>query len=416
MKQPFSHLCHLLVLLLAIMLPAHAAAQKYVITPFKSKAQLYEYAEPDKASPRYGVYFEELKPALELEEGTVVELHDSCLVRSEFDSNAFADMMMTLLSSQGVNVVSVDYEGKTYYIEPAEMAWSEENPEDAKPPRSIRSHTDKSSTYRFFMTGKPFFITFFLIIAAWLLSIFAMYKAESMAQKGGLQKGNKLFGALLIAIPLLLCISLALEVIGFISATSDLFWWMDTTYVGLFKMIIFLLMFVWAIRQQFNIVGGYNSILECYIGRNTNVKYKAIIYGSLIGMAIAVGAFIYAGTSLQHNHDLQNTVIAGGLIAMCAITLISIAITSITAIKAAGWLYGTLYALFLLLWSVGCIIGGAFLIWQILRVIIPILILTFFFNMPLTGGGGSTGSKLFFDSKGWGHVSQSAANAADASY
>ena len=74
--------------------------------------------------------------------------------------------------------------------------------------------------------------------------------------------------------------------------------------------------------------------------------------------------------------------------------------------QSAGWLLTILYTLFVILWAIGTLLMVGVLIWQILKIIIPFLILMLFGKMiPGLGLDKPSSPMKWYDDNGMAHDS-----------
>ena len=381
-----------------------ANAQTYEVVPLgdeksDSLIQAYKYEAPSKGGTTLwtpGNF--DLKKEAKIPRGALVSLKDKGVVW-DTDGGFFSTLS---LDPDKRPIASVTYEGKTYYVDPHELKFSETNPEGTQNP--LAKYTDID--YRSYYSSRMIIRIFVMIILMWISCSIAVRIGRKKLEKGKLKPHNKwiaLFLGIAILFALVVCVS---EILCVVKMGKECGWWLNSGYVGdgLRFVNIFLLYF--ALSRQQRIINTFGDGMEYFLCTDKVVPRGEFLKMLIITVILFV-VFMVAGLILYTRiHWLAITCFWIAGIAPLLIIIIGLLSTFLGIKEAGGWFVSIAYTLFIVLWSVATILLLGFFIWQFLRFIIPFLIITVFCQfMPTTSmmGPPSVSGMKFYDSNGGVH-------------
>ena len=310
-------------------------------------------------------------------------------------------------------VAVTDSTGKNYYADPYELGFSESNAEGTENP--IAKYTEFKG--RQFYEGVFLFGILFFIWLAWRLSRRASKIGMKKYYFGTLKRHNWLIGLLLIIAPFFSFISIILEIAAVKDLGENCCWWLSGAYVGEFQRFFNIFLLFMAVRWQYKTIDAYATGMETFLCSSKAVPRQQLMYSILTAVCVfaglaLLGALLYgwAGSTVG-TIVMYIAAIAGG-----GILLFSLFTMFIQMKQSAGWIMSILYCLFIILWAIGTLLMVGVLIWQILKIIIPFIILMLFGKMiPALGlDKPAPPTKFYYDDKGWGHCSPGARDSANA--
>ena len=150
--------------------------------------------------------------------------------------------------------------------------------------------------------------------------------------------------------------------------------------------------------------------MEAFLCSSGAVPRQQLMYNILISVAVfAVLAFIGACLYGWVGSTLGTVVMYIAAIAGGGYLLFSLGSVFIQMKQSAGWIISILYSLFVILWAIGTILMVGVLIWQILKIIIPFIILLMFGKMiPSLGLDKPSPPMKWYDENGGVHDSMMA--------
>ena len=395
----------LLLLLLTLValgiMPQTVMAQIYEAYPLSesdSVVQAYVYKAPTTGKKLYTPANFELEKAVKIPRGAQVKLKEK---KEVYDTNG--GFLSTLsIDPDKRPLISVEYEGTAYYADCHEWKFSSTNPEGTEDP--IAKFTDENVHH--FFNGKYLLRILLFICLTWLCSIIASKIGQRKAAKGSLKPHNPL-----IAVFLLLAVGFSLftlinELVMAINLRQEAGWWLNSGYVGDWKRLLNIFLLYLAMRWQYSTISYFGDGLEYYLYTEEslprNALFKTMVKAFIFAVVVAVIGLIL------NNYNRTITIVCLWIAGIVPIILIvfRLVVTFLSTKQSAGWLISIGYTLFVILWSLGMITMVGFFIWQLIRIIIPFIILTIFFQMtpafkvPVP----STGMK-FYDSSGGVHDS-----------
>lgn len=398
----------LFTLVLMLMGITETSAQLYEISPLRQskkhhEATVYKYIEPRQTKGVFSISEEsmteaKLKEDSVLDMGTLVTLKDKGIIR--YAASGFFQFFSPDLR----NLASIEYEGKTYLIDPHELKFSKENPEGMENP--LAPYTDIKEGTRSFYRGIFYGLIVLFIFFMWRFSRRAALIGVQRAEAGTLKPYNWLIGLMLLLSLGFGCLLVEGELECMINIGSDCLWIFNTCYVNDLQVIIISIVIYFALRWQWGTIQAFSTGLQCFVGNREPLPTKRIIWSFAIAAGIALLILIVAAI-YRDNPTVANITLYALIIVPSLVVLLAIASVIIEVQKSTGWLLAILYAIFLIVWSVGTlVIAGAFVI-QIVKVIIPFIILSLFTNligslkldMP-------SSPMLWFDDNGMAHSSQ----------
>ena len=364
------------VLVLAFFYNFSVTAQSYIVGGIPNKdVEVYNYEERGNDN--------NLIQETPLKYGSTVSLLNGEVKYLQLKEVSFGKKMDKFMSTLDfdtyTHVTAVNYEGKNYFIEPRYLTFSEQNAEGMENP--IAKYTDKGVIYNVFFTPWPFLIIFAAILLAILTS-----------------------KRLLAVAPIFILIALALEGIGVYYLRGDFLWWTNIGRMGgPLPMFGGLLLFSIGTILQVKCGFRYNSAIEKRLDTKIKLPLKGMIICIIVGIVIAIIGLSLAGTGKAPEY-----VAMAGILSIPVLVVLSILISMGSIIKSAGAL-ALPYALFMVLWALGCVMAIGFFIIAIVKVIIPFLItfgaallaMTVLTQGQLLGVGALP--KVFYDMRGHAH-------------
>lgn len=390
---------------------AETSAQVYEVFPFRQSkkhhsAEVFKYIEPKQ--DKNGVFsiseaaMTEAKlktDTVELEMGTLVTLKDKGIIR--YTASGF----FQFFNPDQRMLASIEHEGKAYLIDPHELRFSAENPEGTENP--IAPYTDIDEDSRAFYGGMFYVLIFIFIFLMWRFSRRAAKIGIRRAEEeGGLKRYNWLIG-------LMLALALAVggllvegEIECLVRLGSDFCWIFNTSYVNDLLVILITIMLYFALRWQWGTIHAFAVGLQCFVGTKEPLPTKRIIWSIVIAAAVALLVLVLAMV-FRDNETVSRYSEYALLILPSIVVLLAIISVILEVQKTTGWLLAILYALFLIIWSVGTLVVVGAFVYQIVKIIIPFLILAVFTN--LIGSlklDKPSAPMLWYDNNGMAHSSQ----------
>lgn len=303
-------------------------------------------------------------------------------------------------------VAVTDSTGKDFYADPYELRFSESNAEGTENP--IAKYTEFK--HRSFYEGGFLFGILFIIWLAWRLSRRASKIGLKKYHFGTLKPHNWLIGLLLIIAPFFTFIATILEISAVKELGWDCCWWLNGAYIGDFQRFFNIFLLFLAVRWQYKTIDAYATGMEAFLCSSGAVPRQQLMYNILISVAVfAVLAFIGACLYGWVGSTLGTVVMYIAAIAGGGYLLFSLGSVFIQMKQSAGWIISILYSLFVILWAIGTILMVGVLIWQILKIIIPFIILLMFGKMiPSLGLDKPSPPMKWYDENGGVHDSMMA--------
>ena len=371
-------------LLLMAVGAAKLSAQIYEACPIgnaKSDTAIvvYQYAKPESGGTKNlytpsGFYLNE--DSVVMLRGTKLTLKDQQEVIF-FDKSFFS--MFTIFAPDKRPLASVtDSLGRTFYVDPVELKFSSENAAETTNPLS--KYTDMRN--REFYEGAFLFAIFIMIWITWRISRRAMMIGLKKFDNGTLKPHYWLIGLLLILAPFFAFLTTVLEIGIIDELKEDCCWWLNSAYVGDFMRFVNIFLFFLAVRWQYKTIDAYATGMEAFLCTDKAVPRKELM--SAIVMAIAVTAvLVIIGLCLYGwvSHTAGTVVFYIAAIAGVGILGFSLLSMFVQMKQSAGWLLSIAYTLFVIMWAVGTLLMVGVLVWQIVKIIIPFVVLAFFGKM-----------------------------------
>ena len=303
-------------------------------------------------------------------------------------------------------VAVTDTTGKTYYADPYELRFSESNVKGTENP--IAKYTDFKD--RQYYEGAFLLGVLFFLWVAWRLSRRAAKVGLKNNANGTLQPHNWLIGLLLFIAPLFVFVTIVMEISIVTSLGGDCCWWLNGAYVGEFQRFFNMFLLFMAVRWQYKTIDAYATGMEAFLCANNAVPRQQFMYaimisaGLLAGIGI-IGLCLYGWVS----HTVGTIFFYIAAIASIGYLAYSLLAIFIQMKQSAGWLLTILYTLFIIMWAIGTLIMVGVMIWQILKIIIPFLILMLFGKMiPALSLDKPSAPMKWYDNAGGVHESSGA--------
>ena len=162
-----------------------------------------------------------------------------------------------------------------------------------------------------------------------------------------------------------------------------------------------------AVRWQYKTIDAYATGMEAFLCSSDAVPRQQLLYNILISVVVfAVTAFVGICLYAWVNPTFGTVVLYIAAIAGIGYLLYSLFTMFVQMKRSAGWILTILYTLFVILWAIGTLLLVGVLIWQILKIIIPFLVLLGFGKMiPGLGLDKPSAPMKWYDSNGGVHNS-----------
>lgn len=388
----------------------YIAAQQYEAWPLgngktDTAIVVFQYTEPEDRGG--GSLYTKSEDYLH-EEDSVVMMRGTKLtlkfpkVITYQDKSLFS--MFTISTPDKRPLVAVtDSTGKTYYADPYELRFSPSNAEGTENP--IAKYTEFKG--RHFYEGAFLICIFFFMWVAWRLSRRASKIGMKKNAMGTLKRHNWLIGLLLFIVPFIVFINVVLEIDAVTKLGEDCCWWLNGAYVGDFQRFFNIFLLFLAVRWQYKTIDAYATGMEAFLCSGKAVPRQQMLFNILISVVIfAVLAFIGVCLYAWVGHTFGTVVLYISAIAGIGYLLYSLFAMFIQMKQSAGWFLTILYTFFVILWAIGTILMVGVLIWQILKIIIPFIILMLFGKMiPALGLDKPAPPMKWYDNAGGVHDS-----------
>ena len=303
-------------------------------------------------------------------------------------------------------VAVTDSTGKDYYADPYELRFSELNSKGAENPIAKYTEFKNKSYYEgAFLIG----VLFFLWIA-WRLSRRAAKIGIKKNAKGTLKRHDWLIGLLLVLAPFFAFMTIVMEMDIVFKLREDCCWWLNGAYVGEFQRFFNIFLLFLAVRWQYKTIDAYATGMEAFLCSSNAIPRQQLMYAILTGAGLFAGIALL-GMCLYGWVSATVGTITFYLAAIVGIGYLGYSLlgTFIQMKQSAGWLLTILYTLFTILWAIGTLLMVGVLIWQILKIIVPFLILMLFGKMiPALSLDKPSAPMKWYDSAGGVHDSQMA--------
>ena len=387
------------------------SAQTYEVFPFRQSkkhhsAAVYKYIEPKQDNKGNFSISEAAmteaklkKDTTELQMGTLVMLKDKgiiCYTASGFFQFFNPDRRM---------LASIEYEGNAYLMDPRELKFSAENPEGTENP--IASYTDIDEESRSFYGGMFYVLIFLFIFLMWRFSRRAALIGISRAEEdGGLKPYNWLIGLMLFLALGVGGLLVEGEIECLVKLGSDFCWIFNTSYVNDLLVILITIMLYFALRWQWGTIHAFAVGLQCFVGTKEPLPTKRVIWSIVIAAIVALLILVLI-MMFRDNAAVSSYGEYAILVVPSIVVLLAVISVILEAQKTAGWTLAVIYALFLVIWSVGTLVVVGAFVYQIVKIIIPFIILALFTNVI-----GSlkldkpSAPMLWYDKNGMAHSSQ----------
>ena len=398
---------------LMLIVANHTVAQEYEAWPLgKSKTDtaivVFQYTEPEDRGggalyTKSDIYLHE-EDSVVMMRGTKLKLKFPKVITYQ-DKSLFS--MFTISTPDKRPLVAVtDTTGKTYYADPYELRFSESNAESTENP--IAQYTDFKG--RDYYEGAFLLGILFFLWLAWRLSRRAAKIGMKKNAMGTLKRHYWLIGLLLFIAPIFSFFSIILEIDAITKLGEDCCWWLNGAYVGDFQRFFNIFLLFLAVRWQYKTIDAYATGMEAFLCSSEAVPRQQLLYNILIAVGLFAG-LAFVGICLYGwvSHTVGTVVLYIAAIAGIGYLLYSLFAMFIQMKQSAGWILSILYTLFVILWAIGTILMVGVLIWQILKIIIPFIILMMFGKMiPALGLDKPSAPMKWYDSNGMAHDSQMA--------
>lgn len=303
-------------------------------------------------------------------------------------------------------VAVTDSTGKDYYADPYELRFSELNSKGAENPIAKYTEFKNKSYYEgAFLIG----VLFFLWIA-WRLSRRAAKIGIKKNAKGTLKRHDWLIGLLLVLAPFFAFMTIVMEMDIVFKLREDCCWWLNGAYVGEFQRFFNIFLLFLAVRWQYKTIDAYATGMEAFLCSSNAIPRQQLMYAILTGVGLFAGIALL-GMCLYGWVSATVGTITFYLAAIVGIGYLGYSLlgTFIQMKQSAGWLLTILYTLFTIMWAIGTLLMVGVLIWQILKIIVPFLILMLFGKMiPALKLDKPSAPMKWYDSAGGVHDSQMA--------
>lgn len=303
-------------------------------------------------------------------------------------------------------VAVTDSTGKDYYADPYELRFSELNSKGAENPIAKYTEFKNKSYYE----GAFLLVVLLFLWIAWRLSRRAAKIGLKKYADGTLKPHNWLIGLLLLIAPIFVFFTIVLEIGIVTSLRGDCCWWLNGAYVGEFQRFFNIFLLFLAVRWQYKTIDVYATGMEAFLCTDNAVPRQQFMYVIMISAALLAGIGI-VGLCLYGwvSHTVGTIFFYIAAIASMGYLAYSLLVIFMQMKQSAGWLLTILYTLFVILWAIGTLLMVGVLIWQILKIIIPFLILMLFGKMiPALSLDKPSAPMKWYDSAGGVHDSQMA--------
>lgn len=303
-------------------------------------------------------------------------------------------------------VAVTDSTGKNYYADPYELRFSESNAEGTENP--IAQYTEFKNRQYYegaFLLG----VLLFLWIA-WRLSRRAAKIGLKKNAEGTLKPHNWLIGLLLVIAPLFVFMTIVMEISIVTNLRGDSCWWLSGAYVGEFQRFFNIFLLFLAVRWQYKTIDAYATGMEAFLCTDNAVPRQQFMYAIMISAILLAGIGI-VGLCLYGwvSHTVGTIFFYLAAIASIGYFGYSLLAIFIQMKQSAGWVITILYTLFIIIWAIGTLIMVGVLIWQILKIVIPFIVLMLFGKMiPALNLDKPSAPMKWYDSAGGVHDSAGA--------
>ena len=397
---------------LMLIVANHTIAQEYEAWPLgNSKSDtavvMFQYSEPEDRGN--GSLF--TRSEMYLVEDTTVIMRGTKLTLKYPKEITYQDKSIFSMFSIGTPdkrplVAVTDTTGKTYYADPYELRFSGTNAEGIEDP--IAKYTD--FRHPEFYEGAFLLVVLLFLWIAWRLSRRAAKIGLKKYADGTLKPHNWLIGLLLLIAPIFVFFTIVLEIGIVTSLRGDCCWWLNGAYVGEFQRFFNIFLLFLAVRWQYKTIDVYATGMEAFLCTDNAVPRQQFMYVIMISAALLAGIGI-VGLCLYGwvSHTVGTIFFYIAAIASMGYLAYSLLVIFMQMKQSAGWLLTILYTLFVILWAIGTLLMVGVLIWQILKIIIPFLILMLFGKMiPALSLDKPSAPMKWYDSAGGVHDSQMA--------
>ena len=397
---------------LMLIVANHTIAQEYEAWPLgNSKSDtavvMFQYSEPEDRGN--GSLF--TRSEMYLVEDTTVIMRGTKLTLKYPKEITYQDKSIFSAFTIGTPdkrplVAVTDTTGKTYYADPYELRFSGTNAEGIEDP--IAKYTD--FRHPEFYEGAFLLVVLLFLWIAWRLSRRAAKIGLKKYADGTLKPHNWLIGLLLLIAPIFVFFTIVLEIGIVTSLRGDCCWWLNGAYVGEFQRFFNIFLLFLAVRWQYKTIDVYATGMEAFLCTDNAVPRQQFMYVIMISAALLAGIGI-VGLCLYGwvSHTVGTIFFYIAAIASMGYLAYSLLVIFMQMKQSAGWLLTILYTLFVILWAIGTLLMVGVLIWQILKIIIPFLILMLFGKMiPALKLDKPSAPMKWYDSAGGVHDSQMA--------
>jgi len=288
------------------------------------------------------------------------------------------ELTITRVLKGNENMGVIVRDGKEYAVSGGSLILSDNNPEgtvDLFP--DLRKNGKHTAVEHFFTTMTPYWIIAMLFIAA--------IACAFLGRIGSFRRVS------LIMMPLCILAASLLEIWGYISIGSSIFWWCDYDKYGFWGSALRAIPFViFCVFQIFSIKLYERILFEKDSDNEISIMPMAISLGVCIPITLVA---VFAGAIWWRS---ANEIVAG-IVFVLSLGLGTF-ITLRKNIRTLGKVSGTLLTAFIGIYIVGVIIAGVGLIVLLLRLILQMLVIlagigaVLFLAGSAGGSGGSGGS------------------------
>lgn len=346
----------ILPLLVALLFTTELAAQQFEVTPQKrGEAKAYGVVRDDQNN--WNATGENIK----LKEGETIQVIEIA------QKNAYIFMR----------------DGHYYQINPKELTFSEANNPEIENPISEGILEQNSALTGFYRSTGPIWIVVLLLAAVAILSCLYLWSGWFILRL-----------PTLIAIPAILILISVIEVVGYFSVESDLFWWCDYETYGFFGSLFRLIPFVAVVWMQFYSIRLFEKVIFLEKRRKDpenfdESEHKISIKPIIIGLLLCVPSLIITALILQKVFGSCNGPLAEAIMVIVFLgsIVLGLLITLRKNSKVFGPINGLLITIFSVAYALGAIVAIGGIIMVAIQLILQILaVLAGIFVVMMLGG------------------------------
>lgn len=257
-------------------------------------------------------------------------------------------------------------EGKYYQINPKHLTFSEENSPEIENPIATGILEQNTALTRFYRSSAPVWIVILLLMAVAILALFYLWSGWFILRL-----------PTLIAIPTILILISLIEVVGYLSVKSDLFWWCDYETYGFFGSLFRLIPFIGVVWMQFYSIRLFEKVIFLEKKRKDpenfdESQHKISIKPIVIGLLISLPALIITALILESAFGNCNTPLGEAI--MIIVFLGSIVLGLLITLRKNSQVFGPINGLMITIFSVAYALGAIVAIGGIIVVAIQLIL------------------------------------------